>query len=245
MTDAGYRPVATKRQSKVRFFGMIARHHARALVLAPFAVSALAASGCVSSPTYGTDKTSAEQLVGDLSGAFSLKPKENPHIDYRPRPALVKPASGGQEALPAPQEDITQVASNQWPESPEQRRARLRKYATEHADDPNYQPQIINDISSGSTKPAKRQTSYRERDLGPDTSSAIGSEARRAEINRRLAEGKQGSATERKYLSEPPLTYRVPASTAPQGDIGEDEYKKQRRLKREAEGKGSGWFDWW
>lgn len=224
---------------------MIARHHARALLLAPFAVSALAASGCVSSPTYGTDKTSAEQLVGDLSGAFSLKPKANPNIDYRPRPALVKPTVGEKEALPAPQQDITQVASNQWPESPEQRRARLRKYATEHADDPNYQPQIINDISGGAADAAKRRTPYGEHDLAPNTTDTMGSAARRAEINRRLAEGRQGSPTNRKYLSEPPLTYRVPASTAPQGDVGEDEYKKQRRLKREAEGKGSGWFDWW
>jgi hypothetical protein len=221
---------------------MTARHHARALLLAPFAVSALAASGCVSSPTYGTDKTSAEQLAGDLSGAFSLRPPPRPHIDYKPRPALVKPAPGQKESLPPPQDDITQTASNQWPESPEQRRARLRKYATEHADDPNYQPQIINDISGQS---AGRQTAYKEHDVSPNAIRAIGSADNRAEFNRRLAEGRQGSPTERKYLSEPPLSYRVPASTAPQNDIGEDEYKKQRRLKREAEGKKSGWFDWW
>jgi hypothetical protein len=221
---------------------MTARHHARALLLAPFAVSALAASGCVSSPTYGTDKTSAEQLAGDLSGAFSLTPPKRAHIDYEPRPALVKPAPGQKESLPPPQADITQTASNQWPESPEQRRARLRKYATEHSDDPNYQPQIINDISGPS---AGRKTPYKEHDVSPSAIRSIGNPDNRSEFNRRLAEGRQGSPTVRKYLSEPPLSYRVPAATAPQNDIGEDQYKRERRLRREAEGKKSGWFDWW
>ncbi len=55
----------------------------------------------------------------------------------------------------------------------------------------------------------------------------------------RLAETKQGSETSRKYLSEPPLTYRQPAETAPVGDIGEDEFKKERRAKAAARKKNS------
>ena len=56
---------------------------------------------------------------------------------------------------------------------------------------------------------------------------------------------KQGDPNTRKYLSEPPVQYRVASDTAPQNELGEDEYKKERRLKKEAEGKkGSGWFDW-
>ena len=35
-------------------------------------------------------------------------------------------------------------------------------------------------------------------------------------------------------LSEPPLEYRQAAADAPVGEIGEDEYRKERRLKREA-----------
>ena len=34
------------------------------------------------------------------------------------------------------------------------------------------------------------------------------------------------------------------AATAPQNELGEDEYKKERRLKAQAEGKKGGWFDW-
>lgn len=63
------------------------------------------------------------------------------------------------------------------------------------------------------------------------------------EIARRQLAAKHGSPTTRKYLSEPPLTYRQPAETASADDLGEDELKKQRRLKREASG-GKSWRDW-
>ncbi|TIW82594.1 MAG: hypothetical protein E5V51_20730, partial [Mesorhizobium sp.] len=55
---------------------------------------------------------------------------------------------------------------------------------------------------------------------------------------------KQGDPNTRKYLSEPPLPYRVASDAAPQNELGEDEYKKERRLKAKAEGKKGGWFDW-
>ena len=38
----------------------------------------------------------------------------------------------------------------------------------------------------------------------------------------------------RKYLSEPPLDYRQAAADAPAGELGEDEYKKERRLSAQA-----------
>ncbi|TIU60890.1 MAG: hypothetical protein E5W25_30060, partial [Mesorhizobium sp.] len=60
----------------------------RAALLAPLVASGLALSGCMSSPTYGTDKTAGEQLAGDLSSAFSIAPKRKDPIDYKPRPDL-------------------------------------------------------------------------------------------------------------------------------------------------------------
>lgn len=233
----------------MRSFSKVVRRNVPVALLAPLVVSALALSGCVSSPTYGTDKTSAEQLVGDLSNAFSLKPKDAPNIDYKPRPTLVAPGPGTREVLPPPQEKITQTAANEWPETPEQRRQRLRDYATEHRDDPNYEPQVINDVSVASQQTRRRPKSFREHgDENLSTANKAGNAARRAEINRRLRERGQGDPNSRKYLSEPPTEYRVPAATAPQNDIGEDEFKKARRLKKEAaakSGKKNGWFDWW
>ena len=224
---------------------MTGRHHARLALLAPLMVSGLALSGCMSSPTYGTDKTAGTQLVEDLSNAFTFAPTKKDKIDYKPRPTLVKPAAGQREALPVPQDNITQVAGSEWPESPEQRRARLRAEATEHQDDPTYRAQIVDDIQAD---PVAWKEALRESGSShppPPGKGLANSAARRAEIARRSAEGKQGSPTTRKYLSEPPLDYRVAADTAPQNDIGEDELKKERRLKKEAAAKGKkGTFDW-
>lgn len=226
------------------FFGIDDRHCARALVLAPLVASALAMSGCVSSPTYGTDKTAAEQLFSDINNVASFAPNQN-KIDYKPRPPLVKPAPGEKESLPAPQEDITQTASAGWPESPEQRRARLRADAAAHENDVNYDPQIVDDVQTDPVAVRKAMAeSGSDHPPPPDSGKDV---QRRGEINRRLVEANQGDPTSRKYLSEPPLTYRSPAATAPQGELGEDEVKKERRLKKEAaakSGKGSGMFDW-
>ncbi|MDR7032699.1 MULTISPECIES: hypothetical protein [unclassified Mesorhizobium] len=222
---------------------MTNRHHARLALLTPLVASGLALAGCMSSPTYGTDKTANEQLVGDLSNAFSLAPKNGNSIDYKPRPALVKPAPGQKEALPAPQDSITQTAADQWPESPEQKRARLRGEATANRDDPNFQPQIVDDTNDGSRVPALQaaESSDNGHEIGWTHRKALEDGAK---FRQQLAATKQGDPTSRRYLSEPPLTYRAAAATAPQGELGEDEYKKERRLKRESSVK-KGKFDWW
>jgi len=234
--------VAIERLSRVGLFGMTERYNARLALLAPLVASGLALSGCMGSPTYGTDKTAAEQLAGDLTGAVSFAPKHKDPIDYKPRPTLVKPAPGQKDALPAPQESI-ETASAEWPESPEQRRARLRADATAHQNDPNYQAEIVDDVQ---TDPASIKKAMADSGSShpPAWSPADSDKGRAAEIQRRLAASKQGDPNTRRYLSEPPLAYRVASDTAPQNELGEDEYKKERRLKKEAEGKKGGWFDW-
>lgn len=208
----------------MKIFGMTDRISVRATTFATLAVSAVALSGCMSAPTYGTDKSSTEQLATDLTNIMSLKPKTN-SIDYKPRPELVKPKAGQAGALPAPQDNIVTTASADWPESPEARRARIRDNATKNRDNPNFEPEVVNDMASLS---------------GPDLSKLTPAQ-RKAEIERRLRENKQGSATTRKYLSEPPLAYRQAATTAAQDELGEDEIKKERRKKKLAQ-KGSSWW---
>ena len=208
---------------------MTERTFARAALLAPLVASAVALSGCMSSPTYGTDKTAAAQLFDDVSGAASITPKHRDAIDYKPRPDLVKPGPGQKETLPPPQQSI-ETASADWPESPEQRRARIRADATAHQNDPNYQPEAVEDVQ---TDPAavKKAMDDSASSHPPRWSPADSDKGRAAEIQRRLAEQKQGNPNVRKYLSEPPLAYRQAADTAPQNELGEDEYKTERRLK--------------
>lgn len=209
---------------------------ARLVATAPLLVSALVLGGCVSSPTYGTGKRADEQLLSDVSDIFSIAPKTSNQIDYKPRPDLVKPPKEATASLPAPQTSVV-ASSPVWPESPEQRLKRLRDEATANRDNPFYDSPIESDVKSrpGVTSTARLY----DRGSFENTNTAN----QRAAFNKRLAETKQGSPTHRKYLSEPPVDYRAPAETAPVNDVGEDEWKKDRRQKRAAR-KGSSWRDW-
>ncbi|MET0941111.1 MAG: hypothetical protein ABWY13_07095 [Mesorhizobium sp.] len=218
---------------------MMDRKQARLALGAPLVASSLMLAGCIGSPTYGTDKSAAEQLTQDVTGILSITPNKKPQIDYKPRPDLVRPASLG--SLPPPQQKVAVTSNPAWPESPEQRRARVRAEATANQDNSAYDSPVISDVAVDPDTAFGRQEAGRDDDSGLSQSLTNPQfKNARAEYKKRRIETKQGSATTRKYLSEPPLAYRQPASSAPTNDIGEDEYKKERRAKAAARKKG----DW-
>lgn len=232
----------------VKFVGMGGRTGLRLALGAPLLASSFVLAGCMSDATYGTGKSSSVQLAEDLTGVLSLAPKKREAIAYEPRPELVKPASGQQLALPAPQTSVTSAGNPEWPESPEQKRARLKKEITANRDNPDFDSPIEGAVASVET--GRRQSnadigSPRAHDAGRRDGDSYNSRRQREEFNKRLAENRQGSPTSRKYLSEPPLDYRQPADTATVGDVGEDELKKERRRKAEARKKagGNSWRD--
>jgi type IV secretory pathway VirB10-like protein len=170
--------------------------------------AAVLLAGCMSSPTYGTGKTANQQLVDDVTGILALGPQDKPQINYTPRGQLVRPSTT--TVLPEPQQELASAENPAWPESPEQRRRRIREEADE---------------------------------MGTAHPSVVAStNAQRVELQRRVRENNQGEATNRRYLSEPPLTYRQPSANAAAGDLGDDEWKKERSAKR-ASGKSS-WRDY-
>jgi hypothetical protein len=200
-------------------------------------VSGLALSGCMSSPTYGTDKTANMQLLEDVSGMMKFGDKQAEPIQYAPRPELVKP--GEQVALVAPQDELATASNPAWPESPEQRRARIKAEATANQGDSTYRaPVIVDTVSTGPKKIGKIQNG-REPVGGPGYDENFPSPDQRTVHTMRKVDVAQGAPTSRKYLSEPPLDYRAPEATAPVGDTGEDEWKKERRVKRQASKKRS------
>ena len=217
----------------------------RVAIVAPVLFASALAAGCMSSPTYGTDKTANEQLMNDVSGMFALGGDKNERIDYKPRPDLVRPSS---KNLPPPQESLASADNTAWPESPEQRRARIRATATANQDNPSFRPEVVPDID-----PRQRTGVIVDPNARRFERPANGTEAnarqQRAEFNARLTEQRQGSPTSRKFLSEPPVAYRQPAPTAAADDVGEDEAVKERRAKSAAR-KGSGgggvksWIPW-
>jgi hypothetical protein len=234
-------PEPAKRRVEVGLANMSEHFRARTALIAPLVVSGLLVTGCVGAPTYGTDKTQTEQLTSDLSGMFSMKPKGPTTAEYKPRPELVKPTTRTTE-LPPPQENIVTASTDVWPESPEQKRARLRADATANRDNGDFQPEIINDISGQQTKSTSTSlgTSARSADSGQLAPGE--SKKKRQQVQQQQAEMNAVNPTVRKTLTEPPVEYRVPAETAATDDLGEPEYKKARRLKAEAKGTKS-WKD--
>lgn len=195
--------------------------------LAAALLSSVALSGCMSSPTYGTAKTANAQLATDVSSMLSLGSKKRNDIDYKPRPEIVKPLDARTEtaALPDPQEDVVKSGNSAWPESPEQRLARIRADATSRQGDAAFEPDVV--MEKAAITPPKISTAGSMLDEDERVTAA-----QREEYKRRRKEAGQGSSSDRKFLSEPPLEYRVPAATAVAGEIGEDEAKKERERKK-------------
>ncbi len=219
-------------------FGIFSMRTVRFGLGAPMLIACFGLAGCIGSPTYGTDRSAGAQLASDLTGILSPAAKRREPIDYKPRPELVKPAPGTKTAaLPPPQASVAAASNPQWPESPEQTRARLRAEATANQDDPSYRSPIVQDVALAQPSGDPTLTNNRGEDSGVNAGKNM--RANRKEFNKRLADTKQGSPNTRKYLSEPPLGYRQAAGSAPVGDIGEDEWKKDRRAKAAA--RTGGW----
>ena len=201
--------------------------------------ASLTLSGCLG-PTYGTDKSSTEQLLDDLGNIASIGGSNKAEgIEYKPRPAIVTPSDTA--SLPTPQQNV--VENNPaWVESPEDTRKRLIAEAD------------ANPNSSGSSPLARRvsasnsptgTTVGRAADGPPTPTQTLASAAERQKFQegRRIQQG--AYSDRRRYLSDPPLTYRQPAETAPVGDLGEPEKAKERRRIAEAKKAGTGKRSWW
>ena len=207
------------------------------------AAAGVSLSGCVSSPTYGPGKTANAQLLDDVSHLASFGQGSNkPHINYKPRPDLVRPGPGDKGQLPPPQTSLASSSDPNWPESPEERRKRLRDEITANRDKPGFvSPIEMDDAGSSNNRLLLPSGSSRAEDYA--ARNPVTDEKRLAELKARRLEETQGSPTQRKYLSEPPLSYRQPAATAPVGQLGEDEAKKERERKK-AMGQGKSWRDY-
>jgi len=175
-------------------------------------MASLSLSGCMSSPTYGTDKTAGEQLLSDLGDATSLTDGKRRDLKYAPRPGLVLPAAGEKESLVEPQQSVASKDNPSWVESPEEVRARLRDEAEEKKNNPTFR----SPLAQASTNGRKLQT---------DQQLQAYREARKEQ---------KGAYDERRFLSDPPTQYRAVSDPAALTDLGEPESKKEKRRKKEA-----------
>ncbi len=204
--------------------------------------SVLALAGCTGGTTYGTGTTHEEATMKGLSNIFSLKSQKT-NIDYNHRPELVMPAN--KNILPPPVSKEAVLSDGQWPETPEERIAKVRSDAPE----PDYRTgdlpvEYLNSEKKGiniSTDRKSARTNVRaaeEQWLTDIRNDANGiSESKKA---RKLKEEIAFSTgVKRKYLTEPPVEYRAPAATAEAGDLGiSDEELEARQKAERAENRG-------
>jgi len=210
------------------------------LSLSILVVSSTVLAGCVGGTTYGTGVTHEEQTLKGISNIFRLRQKKPAKIEYASRPDLVMPPANS--SLPQPLEAEASTSNVDWPETPEQRIARIRGDA------------VVADIRSGNI-PVEEQlrkkdgtrvasASRKKRSVQADrggnafidvlkTGDPEGKEARR-----RRGQLAYSNSSERKYLTEPPVEYRTPAATAVAGDLGySDEELEEIKKKEEKEAK--------
>jgi hypothetical protein len=191
-----------------------------AVAFAALSLIGLAASGCMG-PTYGTGKSSNEQLFDDLGDAISLKPQKQPDLAYQPRGQLVKPANV--TALVEPEKNIASKDNPQWVESPEELRKRLRNEADANANNSSYRSPLAVSVTDGKT-------------MSPEQQAAAFREARKIQDGR--------YSDQRRFMSDPPLDYRRVDDPSKLTDLGTPETKKEKERKKEAEIAGSG-KKWW
>lgn len=197
------------------------------LGVAGILVSTMTLSGCIGGPTYGTDKTSFEQLSDDLGAAVTIGSKRedaNRGIKYNPRPSLVV-AKQQADALPQPEQSLANRQNNpNWVESPDETRQRLRAEADANVNNPNYRsPLSAGSGQAGQMTETERWEAFRK--------------AKQETQNVDMTSARRGS------LTDPPVALRATSSASLQ-DLGEAESVKEKRRKKDAEAAKQS-SDWW
>jgi hypothetical protein len=207
---------------------MIAMHKVRVgTSLAALVASCAMMSGCMSSPTYGTGKTSGEQLFNDITDIASISavtPKDK-GVTYPARPGLVVPGANDRENLAQPQQSLVSKDNPQWVESPEDARKRLADEAEAN----------------------KHNVNYRSPLSAADSGRNRVSDAQQTAAYRAARQDQQGTYNERRYLVDPPQAYRQVSDPAALNDLGTPESKKEKKRKKDAEAaqQSSTWWKPW
>lgn len=208
--------------------------NSRAISVVLVSLSALALTGCVGGTTYGTGVSQEAQLIQDLEGMMSMGSKRRKKsIDYSARPDLILPADSA--ALPAPVDEAASTAQADWPESPEQRLARIRGEA--ESADPRSGEISVAELKRKKVGIRVLRGKFDEPDIDKDGHAAIDSLNDGSYKNARMLKKSQNTYStgpRRKYLTEPPVAYRTPYSTAAAGDLGISEAEKERRAEKAA-----------
>ncbi len=180
-------------------------------------VPVLVLTGCVSGTTYGTGVSQEEQTIQDLSNMLTLqKPRNN--IDYSPRPDLIVPQD--KQALVEPIDDAATSSNPQWPETPEERIARVRAEAGEidaRTGDYSVEDQLRKKEGIAIQKASGEKFVPGLTDRDGNVVLYRGDSQARQQVITEKKKYELTTGASRRYLTEPPIEYKIPAETAATG----------------------------
>lgn len=166
------------------------------------------------SPTYGTEKTANAHLMDGIGSMVSIAPPKK-KSEVTYVPRPALVEPPDGAALPVPQQSVASKDNPQWLESPEETRKRL-----------------IEEADSGNTR-------FNGSPLAKNPTSK-----EQFEKFRQARANQKGTYEGRRYLSDPPPEYRLPAETAPADELGESEFQKEKRRKAAARKSKRGFRIW-
>lgn len=177
----------------------------------------LGLTACAGGDTVATGSGYGSNLMFDTLSGVALIPKKQEPIDYSPRTGLVMPADAN--ALPAPQ-DRRVVTNPAWPQDGGSTdEGALAGLSDEEKRRTIYQRIVANGGGARGGSADVRSDADRDR----DTRAAFGRDLKRirAEKERRQERTLTADGTpSRKYLTDPPLTYRAPVTaTTAEGEV--------------------------
>jgi hypothetical protein len=167
------------------------------------AAAGVALAGC-NSMTYGTGTTPAMQTVQDITGlAVGGKADKDP-IDYAPRPKIVAPPTIA--SLPPPESGDPSVTAANWPNDPDLLKAKVKADAEARA-------------AAGKSDQIRLPKGAFVAAPAPGEHTLTKEET--AQVRAAMAAAKGGMSVDangnptRKYLTDPPVEYRLPDPNAP------------------------------
>jgi hypothetical protein len=213
-------------------------------VLVPAALLApVLLAGCAMTSTYGTGHSPEVAMFSEMTGGLLDKNEKKEPIEYQPRAPLVMPPAGDPTTvaslsapLPPPMETASAVSAD-WPMDPSERIGASSGSATAYNMQSEYER--LRPLADAFPE-QERRAPPRGEDFGKQDyyDTIVNSRSQREEFSKALAESKGFSRTERRFLTDPPLTYREPVATAPTGEVALEEGVKKKK-------KGNFLTRWW
>lgn len=173
--------------------------------------------------TYGTGEMPEVAMFREMTGGLLNKNQPKKTIDYQARAPLVLPPSGETAAaaqLPPPAESAAAVAPD-WPVDRDQ----LKAEADARANDGDPRNDVnqgeynrLKPLSGAFEQQRRQEEVFVSEDEGKSDyySTIVHGKEQRKEFAKALADSKgYGSSSERRYLTDPPLTYRAPDTNVP------------------------------